>query len=119
MIASGNGHHIAVADCVCLVEPVPVDPLNAKALRWIHPEVVHLFQVGLLRRIVGIVLVWWIARPAPRGVIGLAHHNPLPVHVPRHGDIMDCPLEGARPDSAHPHLLGWDQGGLAALVRPG
>ncbi len=77
MIASGHEHDVAVLHGHALVERavVGIDALEGKALRRIEPVVVGFLQLGLVRQIVGVVLMARVGGPAARGRDHLDHEQ--------------------------------------------
>ena len=105
MKTTGHEHEIAVAHRHRLVKRAirRVHPLHRKPADVPEAVVVGLLELRFLRRIVGVVLVRWIARPVPGGRHHLGHEERLRGGV-LHENVMDRPLHV--PHAAHlaPHV---------------
>ena len=97
MIALRNQDQVSIVDSDrFIISLVIVDTLKGEAIVWLNMMVIGFLQVGLVRRVLSVVLVWGKARPVASRGDDLDHNQALRFLVGIQ-DVLDTALRVSLP----------------------
>src|SRR5918993_1343918 len=95
-----------------------VEPLQPKSIRGVNPVVIDLLEIGLVRHVVHVMLVWRIGGPVAARCEDL-HHEETISRERRFDDVVDLARRIARAADLNLHIVRRHQPRRESMLRAG